>query len=176
MLSGSESRSSSPRSTTTTSTRFAGSVDSRVKNLRDWGIPLGRRFRALKLWFVMRYFGRDGIERVLRAHIAMAQRLAKLVDNEVKVIDNLDFTAPKSAEFKAILDAVKVDRTCLVAIDGSNRNVALSARNLENVSTIRIEQLNAFELLNHRYLVVDRASLEAFLDGSAWAKTEKEAA
>lgn len=102
--------------------------------------------------------------------------LAKLVDNEVKVIDSLDFAAPKSAEFKNILDAVKVDRTCLVAIDPANRNAALSARNLENVSTIRIEQLNVFELLNHRYLVVDRASLEAFLDGSAWTKAEKEAA
>lgn len=102
--------------------------------------------------------------------------LAKLVDNEVKVIDNLDFTTPKSAEFKAVLDAVKIDRTCLVAINGANRNAALSARNLENVNTIRIEQLNVFELLNHRYLVVDRASLEAFLDGSAWANAEKEAA
>jgi len=102
--------------------------------------------------------------------------LAKLVDNEVKVIDSLDLTAPKSADFKAILDAVKIDRTCLVAINGGNRNAALSARNLENVNTIRIEQLNVFELLNHRYLVVDRASLEAFLDGSAWPQAEKEAA
>jgi large subunit ribosomal protein L4 len=102
--------------------------------------------------------------------------LAKLVDNEVKVIDSLDLTAPKSADFKAILDAVKIDRTCLVAINGGNRNAALSARNLENVNTIRIEQLNVFALLNHRYLVVDRASLEAFLDGSAWPKAEKEAA
>lgn len=105
--------------------------------------------------------------------------LAKLVDDEVKVVDSLDFAAPKSGEFKQLLDAVKVDRTCLVALDPANRNAAMSARNLEHVSTIRIEQLNAFELLNHRYLVVDRASLEAFLDGSAWAKadgTAKEAA
>ena len=102
--------------------------------------------------------------------------LAKLVDNEVKVIDTLDFAAPKAAEFKNMLDAVKIDRTCLVALDTTNRNAALSARNLENVTTIRIEQLNVFELLNHRYLVVDRASLEAFLDGSAWTKAEKEAA
>jgi large subunit ribosomal protein L4 len=105
--------------------------------------------------------------------------LAKLVDDEVKIIDSLDFAAPKSSDFKAVLDAVKIDRTCLVALDPANRHAALSARNLENVTTIRIEQLNVFELLNHRYLVVDRASLEAFLDGSAWANadsSEKEAA
>lgn len=102
--------------------------------------------------------------------------LAKLVDNEVKVIENLDLSTPKSSDFRRILEAVNVDRTCLVALDKANRNAALSARNLENVSTIRVEQLNVFELLNHRYLVVDRASLEAFLDGSAWVDAEKEAA
>ena len=94
--------------------------------------------------------------------------LAKLVDNEVKCIDDLNFTKPKTSEFKAILEALSVDRTCLIALDRNNRNAALSARNLENVDTVRIEQINAFTLLNHRYLVVDKASLLAFLDGSVW--------
>ena len=101
--------------------------------------------------------------------------LAKLVDNEVKCVKDLEFKTPKTGEFKAILDAVGIDRTCLVALDKANRNAALSARNLENVATTRIDQLNAFDLLNHRYVVVDKASLEAFLDGSAWAD-EKEVA
>jgi large subunit ribosomal protein L4 len=105
--------------------------------------------------------------------------LAKLVDNEVKCVDSLSFDAPRTGEFRAMLDALGVDRTCLVALDPANRNAALSARNLDDVDTLRIAQLNAFELLNHRYLVVDRASLEAFLDGSAWsngADEDKEAA
>jgi aromatic-L-amino-acid decarboxylase len=54
--------------------------DPRAVNYMDYGIPLGRRFRSLKLWFLMRYFGRDGIERLLRAHIAWAQKFAALVD------------------------------------------------------------------------------------------------
>jgi len=56
--------------------------DPRAVNLMDYSLSLGRRFRALKLWFVMRYFGREGIQRMLRAHIAMAQRLAELVDQD----------------------------------------------------------------------------------------------
>jgi len=96
--------------------------------------------------------------------------LAKLVDNEVKCLDDLAFEAPKTSALKNTLHALGVDRTCLIALDASNRNAALSARNLPSVNTIRIEQLNAFELLNHRYLVVDRVSLEAFLDGSVWKK------
>jgi aromatic-L-amino-acid/L-tryptophan decarboxylase len=54
--------------------------DERAINLMDYGVPLGRRFRSLKLWFVLRYFGREGIQKLLRAHIAWGQRLAALVD------------------------------------------------------------------------------------------------
>jgi aromatic-L-amino-acid/L-tryptophan decarboxylase len=54
--------------------------DPRAHNLMDYGVPLGHRFRALKLWFVMRYFGRERIEAMLRSHIQWAQQLAALVD------------------------------------------------------------------------------------------------
>ncbi|WP_148898149.1 pyridoxal phosphate-dependent decarboxylase family protein [Fodinibius salinus] len=49
--------------------------DQRVKNYRDWGIPLGRRFRALKLWFVLRSFGVEGLQEKIRHHISLAQNL-----------------------------------------------------------------------------------------------------
>lgn len=96
--------------------------------------------------------------------------LAKLVDQEVKCIDDLALAEPRTKDFQAILEAVGIDRTCLVALDRANRNAALAARNLQEVDTIRVEQLNVFELLNHRYLVLAKSSLQAFLDGSAWPK------
>ncbi len=52
------------------------SVDGEVKNLRDWGIPLGRRFRALKLWFVIREQGVSGLQKRLRRDMANARWLA----------------------------------------------------------------------------------------------------
>ncbi len=55
------------------------SVDGEVKNLRDWGIPLGRRFRALKLWFVIREQGVSGLQKRLRRDMANARHLAELV-------------------------------------------------------------------------------------------------
>ena len=54
--------------------------DESVINSMDYGVPLGRRFRSLKLWFVMRYFGREGICRILRNHIMWAQELAQQID------------------------------------------------------------------------------------------------
>ena len=94
--------------------------------------------------------------------------LAKLVDGEVKCVVDLEMDAPRTKDMVALLGALGIDRTCLVALDGANRNAALSARNVENVDTTRIAQLNAFDLLNHRYLVIDRAGLESFLDGSCF--------
>ena len=54
-------------------------VDDQVKNLRDWGIPLGRRFRALKLWCLIRDQGVAGLQARLRRDLANAQRLAEQV-------------------------------------------------------------------------------------------------
>ncbi len=51
-------------------------VDDRVRNLRDWGIPLGRRFRALKLWFLIREQGIEGLAARLRRDLANAAWLA----------------------------------------------------------------------------------------------------
>jgi aromatic-L-amino-acid decarboxylase len=49
--------------------------DDKVKNLRNWGLPLGRRFRALKLWFLIREQGVDGLQARLRRDLANAQWL-----------------------------------------------------------------------------------------------------
>lgn len=54
-------------------------VDSRVKNLRDWGIPLGRRFRSLKLWTLIREQGVEGLQARLRRDLANAQWFAEQV-------------------------------------------------------------------------------------------------
>ena len=53
----------------------------RVKNYRDWGIQLGRRFRALKLWFVIRTFGVEDIRNRIRTHIALARRVEENIRN-----------------------------------------------------------------------------------------------
>ena len=51
-----------------------------VIDYRDWQVPLGRRFRALKLWFVIRSFGIAGLRQKIREHVALAQELASWVD------------------------------------------------------------------------------------------------
>ena len=77
-------------------------ADGRVKNYRDWGIPLGRRFRALKLWFLIREQGVSGLQARLRRDLANAQWLAA----EVRVD-----AALARAGAGAAADAVRASRT-----------------------------------------------------------------
>jgi aromatic-L-amino-acid decarboxylase len=67
-------------------------VDAQVKNFRDWGIQLGRRFRALKLWFVVRSYGVEGLQEMVREHIRLAQMFKGWVEED----DDFELMAPVS--------------------------------------------------------------------------------
>ena len=64
--------------------------DEDVTDYMDWGIQLGRRFRALKLWLVMRYFGAEGLVARIRHHVDQARRVAAWVDEH----PDLEVAAP----------------------------------------------------------------------------------
>jgi aromatic-L-amino-acid decarboxylase len=55
-----------------------------VIDYRDWQIPLGRRFRSLKLWFVLRYYGIEGLQFHIREHVRLAQEFARWVADDVR--------------------------------------------------------------------------------------------
>lgn len=65
---------------------------SRGNDYRDWGIPLGRRFRALKLWFVLRHFGQDGIRAALRQHMKLAENLESWMNAD----ERFEILAPRN--------------------------------------------------------------------------------
>ena len=58
--------------------------DPRAVNLMDYGVPLGRRFRALKLWFVMRSYGHEGLAATIREHVRLARCFASQVEGDVR--------------------------------------------------------------------------------------------
>jgi aromatic-L-amino-acid decarboxylase len=61
-----------------------------VIDYRDWQVPLGRRFRALKLWFVIRHYGVEGLQHHIRRHVALAQEFA----GWVKASNDFELVAP----------------------------------------------------------------------------------
>ena len=100
-------------------------VDMRVKNLRDWGIPLGRRFRALKLWFVLRFFGVKGIQDKLREHIRLAEEFAGWVQGD----ERFELVTPVSMN--------------LVCFRYNPGKMKLSEGELERVNKALLDELNA---------------------------------
>jgi len=69
-------------------------MDAKVNNYRDWGIQLGRRFRALKLWFVLRSYGVEGLQNMVREHIRLAQTLKQWIEDDPRfeVMAPVDFS------------------------------------------------------------------------------------
>ncbi|GAB4384576.1 MAG: 50S ribosomal protein L4 [Phycisphaerales bacterium] len=103
--------------------------------------------------------------------------LAKLIDNEVRVVDGLQFAEAKTRSFVEMLKALGVDKKALVALSpdpDKSRNARLSGRNVEMATLCRADQLTCFDMLNHRYLVIDRQDLEAWLNGPS-SQTDKQA-
>jgi aromatic-L-amino-acid decarboxylase len=99
-------------------------ADNRVKNYRDWGIPLGRRFRALKLWTLIRQQGVTGLQARLRRDLANAQWLAE----EVGVRPNWQLLAPVPLQTICLrhtppgLEGEALDKHTLAWVDRVNRS------------------------------------------------------
>jgi len=114
-----------------------------VNDYRDWGVPLGRRFRALKLWFVIRSMGIEGIQEKLRKHIKLNQKFSKAIqgvqDIELAMEPFLNFTCfrlnPKGMESNEMLN--KLNESFLEEINGRGR-VFLTHTKINDRYTIRM--------------------------------------
>jgi large subunit ribosomal protein L4 len=108
---------------------------------------------------------RDFGYRLPRKALQLATRMAiasRLNDEEITVIDELQFAAPKTADMAGVLKALGChEGTLLVATEGLDRNLYLSARNICGVSVSPVGELNAYKILQPRRLLFTRAALEA---------------
>ena len=114
-----------------------------VNDYRDWGVQLGRRFRALKLWFVIRSYGVEGIREKLRAHIEMNKRfarsLAKIAPMQIPLEPFLNFTCfrmqPDGMEDPDELN--RLNETLLEAIN-SGGELFLTHTKINGLFTLRM--------------------------------------
>lgn len=110
-----------------------------VTDYRDWSIPLGRRFRALKLWFVLRSSGAEALRAMIRRHIALTAELASwiaaapdfaLTDGPRLALLNLRYT-PADAT-----DLDDLNRRLVEAVNDDGR-IYLTPNTLDGKATIR---------------------------------------
>ncbi|MFD1673037.1 50S ribosomal protein L4 [Agrilactobacillus yilanensis] len=84
----------------------------------------------------------------------------KVLDGDLIVVDELALDAPKTKEFTAVLNNLKLSGKVLLAIEADNENVALSARNIEGVSVLAADQLNVLDVANNNKLVLTKKALD----------------
>ena len=128
--------------------------DPRAHNLMDYGVPLGHRFRALKLWFVLRYFGRERVEGILRQHIQWARNFAALVEAhpDFEVVAPVPFSVVcfrykgSDAENKAIMDTANASGRVFLASTVLNGRLAVRLA-IGNLETSWKDIQEAWELL-----------------------------
>jgi len=89
--------------------------------------------------------------------------LAKAIDGEIRLVESFGSEKPSTKAFAALLEALKIDRTCLIAFSDTRGPEAKSAKNLANTDLTQIDRLNAFDLLNHRYLVAEKQAFEEYV-------------
>ncbi len=113
-----------------------------VVNLMDYGISLGRRFRALKLWFVIRNFGVEGLQSVVRQHILIARTLSKWIDDdpELERLAEVNFSTVVFRHRPPGMNAAEVDQHNVKVLEKVNatREVYLSHTRLRGRYAIRI--------------------------------------
>ena len=82
----------------------------------------------------------------------------KVADENLVVVDKLTMSAPKTKEFKSVLDNLKIDGKALIVSD--DKNVQLSARNLSNVKVVPVNGLNVVDAVNYDKLVLTQDALK----------------
>lgn len=106
----------------------------------------------------------DWTYRLPKKAVALATRMAllsKFRDNQVKIVDELSIAAPRTKDVVALLKALGLQETsCLLTIDQHDINVWKSARNLPTLAVSPASDLNAYELLHKKMLLVTKGALD----------------
>jgi large subunit ribosomal protein L4 len=89
--------------------------------------------------------------------------LSKLQSNDVRVIDQIALEQPKTKVVAQMYKALGIDRSCLLALPGRDENLERSARNIDRTTLTTVSQLNAWDILRNRTLLLTKAGLEQIL-------------
>jgi aromatic-L-amino-acid decarboxylase len=129
-----------------------------VFDYRDWHIPLGRRFRSLKLWFVIRHYGVEGLQYHVRRHVEMAQTLVRWIQQD----DRFELAAP-----------APLNLVCFRHRGGDKSNQRLMDR-LNRSGDLYLTHTRLDDRLTLRFCVGQTNTTERHVE-QAWKRIQEEA-
>ena len=89
--------------------------------------------------------------------------LSKFLSNDVRIVSEITLEQPKTKLVAAMFKALGIDRSCLLALAGPDESLVRSARNIDRTTLTTVSQLNAWEILRNRTLLMTKAGLEQLL-------------
>ena len=89
--------------------------------------------------------------------------LAKLLSNNIVVVEKLNFEKPKTKDFVSLLNNLKIQHSCLVTVNSEDDNIYKSARNIPKVTVVPVGELNAGEICNYRKMLFTKEALLSVL-------------
>ena len=93
--------------------------------------------------------------------------LAKIIGEDLLIIDSLTFDAPKTKQMAEVVENLKINRSCLLTLAERDSNVFLSSRNLPDLTICIAEELNAFDVATRQKMMITKDALTAVLDQAA---------
>lgn len=133
--------------------RNAATKSGAVIDYRDWHLPLGRRFRALKLWFVLRHYGAEGLASTLRSHVAYAQELVGWIEKDPRF--ELAAPAPLNLVCFRLVGGDQANQRLLDQVNATGR-IFLTHTRLDGQLTLR---MSVGQTATRRHHVVEAWSL-----------------
>ena len=89
--------------------------------------------------------------------------LAKILGNDLAVVDGLVCEAPKTSQMAELLSNLNINRSCLLALHQRDTNIYLSSRNLQDLTVRTAEELNAFDVATRQKMLITREAMEMLM-------------
>src|SRR4051794_676755 len=98
--------------------------------------------------------------------------LAKIQAKDIRVVDRIALEQPKTRFVAQVFKALGIDRSCLLAVNGRDEQLERSARNIDRLTLTSVAQLNAWDIMRNRTLLVTRDGFEQILSGKSQRQPE----
>ncbi len=125
----------------------------RTNIMRGGGMAFGKRPRDF----------RKDFPRGMRRAALDSAILAKLLGNDLLVVDGLKIEAPRTKAVVGLMKNLKIERSCLLTLAERDRNVYLSSRNLPNIKVMTAQELNAFDVATRQKMLVTSDAMKALM-------------
>jgi len=110
---------------------------------------------------------RKSIPKRMRKAALNSAILAKILGGDLMILDGLEMPEPKTAKMAEILENLKINRSCLLALDKRDRNVYLSCRNLGDVAVRVVDELNAYDVATRQKMLMTSDAIKIMTGSGA---------